>query len=447
MYIIRMLREVTNSNVVGLLLIFFALSMPGAVHRAQADDDLRDPGTQAGQTGSQSTDFDQRTRRAFGPERALLYINSPASEPDNIPAGIPAFTNIVDARTLRVIKRVPVEEKPHHFYKVPHENKAYISHFGGSPHVEVLDLLANEIVKKIAVGNGPRHLSFSEDGKKAWSANLDENTVSLIDVTNDKLVWTAPVGPKPNYVNPAWSYVFTANYGGSTLSVLDARTGAFVAEVAVGAKPFNVAVSCDERLVMSANAGSHDVSFVDVGTLSEVARVSIMGPISQAQYDKTVTQRLNPRVSPDCKYLWVGNHAAGVFAVLDIAAKRLVAEVKAAEKGGGSDIVFFIKSGPAAGLALGTNRYSDFTTLIDPNTFTALKRIPAGKGTHYVSFNEDFTLGYVSSRLAGTFSVYDLAKTAEVARKSGHGQLDQAVHIAFERGVQAHAMSESGDRK
>lgn len=425
----------------------FAAALLTAATATRADDDLLDPGPVSAGASGPTQGFDHRTRRSEGSEHALIYVNTPASEPDNIPSGTAAFTNVIDGRTLRVIKKVAVEEKPHHFYKVPHENKAYISHFGGSKNIEVMDLIANEIVAKIAVEDGPRHLSFSADGKKVWSANLDQNSVSFIDVKNDKVIWTAPAGPKPNYVSPAWSYVFTSNYGGSTLTVLDARTGARVSEIGVGAKPFNVAVSCDERTVMSANAGSNDVSFVDVGTLNEVARVSIMGPISQAQMDSTMTQRLNPRISPDCKYLWVGNQAAGVFAVLSIADRRLVAEVRAAEKGGGSDIVFFIPDGPAKGMAIGSNRYSEFATVINPTTFQAVKRIPAGKGTHYLTFNESFTTAYVSSRLAGSFSVYDLATLKEVARKPGFGQLDQAVYIGFDRKLRASAMSESGDVK
>lgn len=423
-----------------LAVTFFANS-------AVADDgpDL-DPSIQAGM--KQTDSFDNRQRgKPYSFPRALVYVNEQASEPDLIPAGTPAFTNVIDARTLKVIKRVPVEEKPHHFYKVPHKNKAYISHFGGTGVVEVLDLLSNEIVTKIPTSDGPRHLTFSKDGKYAWAANFDHNDVSLIDVEQDKTLWTAPVGRRPNYVEPAWSYVFSANLGESSLTVLNARTGAFVKTIPIGANPFNMSVSCDERTVMSANAGSNDVSFVDVGTLTEVARVSIMGPISTAQYDTNVRQRLNPRLSPDCKYLWVGNQAAGTFAVLDVEQRKLIAEIKSAEKGGGSDIIFFINSGPAKGLALGTNRYSEFTTLIDPTTFKALKRLPAAKGTHYVSLNQDFTEAYVSSRIGGAFSVYDLASMTEVARKTGFPPIDQAIYVSFERGIQASSVSESGAAK
>lgn len=414
---------------------------------ALADDgpDL-DPRNQAGMKQTESFDYRKRGK-PFSFPRALVYVNEQASEPDLIPAGTPAYTNVIDARTLRVIKRVPVEEKPHHFYKVPNQNKAYISHFGGTGVIEVLDLLSNEIVAKIPTSDGPRHLTFSKDGKYAWTANFDHNDVSLIDVENDKTLWTAPVGRRPNYVEPAWSYVFAANLGESSLTVLDARSGALVKTIPIGANPFNMSVSCDERMVMSANAGSNDVSFVDVGTLTEVARVSIMGPISTAQYDTTVRQRLNPRLSPDCKYLWVGNQAAGTFAVLDVAQRKLVAEIKSAEKGGGSDIIFFINKGPAAGLALGTNRYSEFTTVIDPKNFRALKRLPAAKGTHYVSLNQDFTEAYVSSRIGGAFSVYDLTTMREVARKTGFPPIDQAIYVSFQRGVQASSVAESGAAK
>lgn len=98
-------------------------------------------------------------------------------------------------------------------------------------------------------------------------------------------------------------------------------------------------------------------------------------------------------------------------------------------------------------MALGSNRYSDFTTLIDPKNFKALKRLPAAKGTQYVSLNEDFTEAYVSSRIAGAFSVYDLATMREVARKTGFPPIDQAIYVSFERGIQASSVSESNSRK
>lgn len=417
-----------------------------------ADDDVFDMGPGGG-AFTPTRDFDNRSRQDYrrGSDRrgySLIYVNSPASEPDQIPSGTPAFTNIVDPRTLRVIKKIPVQDKPHHFYKVPHQNKAYLSHFGGTSVITVLDLARNRVMKEIPTGDGPRHLTFSEDGKYVWSANLDDNSVSLIDAQTDKMLWTTNVTSKPNYVEPAYGYAFAANLGGSSLSVLDARTGEYITDVPTGKKPFNMSVSCDGRLVMSANAGDNNVSFVDAANLTEVARVSIMGPISIKQYDKNVNQRLNPRVSPDCKYLWVGNQAAGTFAVLDIAQRKLIKEVRAAEKGGGSDIMFFINKGPAAGLAIGTNRYSPFTTVINPRPpFNVIKRIPAGMGTHYVWLNENSTEAFISSRIEGSFSIYDLARLKEVARKGRFGPIDQAAYVSFTIRLVATSSSESGDPK
>lgn len=414
-----------------------------------ADDDMWDTGSQ-GNVTTPSQDFDIRTGKKFNrsSNRALLYVNEEASEPDKIPKGQQGYTNVLNPRTLRLVKRIKIDEKPHHFYKIPHQNKAYVSHFGGTSVITVIDLISNEVITKIPTGDGPRHLTLSKDGKYVWSANLDHDSVSLIDARTDKMLWTSKVTSKPNYAEPAFGYVFAANLGGSSLSVLDARTGAYKTDIPTGSKPFNVAVSCDEKLAMSSNSGSNDVSFIDTATLTEIARVSIMGPISTAQYDTKVNQRLNPRISPDCKYLWVGNHAAGTFAVLDIATRTLVGEVKSAEKGGGSDIMFFIAKGPAAGLAIGTNRYSPFATVINPKPpFNIIKRIPAGRGTHYVWLNEDSTEAYVSSRIHGSVSVYDLASLREVARKGGFKPIDQAAYVSFERKIVASTVDESGDPK
>lgn len=451
-----------NKSSLRLNAVVCAMTLSFSAWEARADDghgsQAEDAGIDTSQLAPAASGFDNRGQAGkFGRFerpgwnrglRSLIYVNAPASEPDLIEPGTPAHSTIIDARTLRIVKRVPLDEKPHHFYKVPHQNKAYISHFGGTSSVAVMDLIANEVVTKIPTGNGPRHMSFSEDGRYAFTANLDDNSVSKIDTKTDKTLWTSKVTAGPNYADPVWNYVFAANLRGASLSVLNATTGAFVRDVPTGAKPFNMSISCDKQQVMSANAGDNTVSFVDVGSLTEVARVSIMGPISTAQFDPKVTQRLNPRISPDCKYLWVGNQAAGTFAILDIALRQMVAEVRSAEKGGGSDIAFFVTKGPAAGLVLGTNRYSEFTTVINQNPpFNVIKRISAGKGTHYVTLNEDATQAYVSSRIAGTFSVYDLANLREVARKSGFLPVDQAVYVSFDNGIRASATAESGERK
>lgn len=436
-----------NAVLCALALSFATLGAQAADGRGAQPEDMDMDMTRLAPAGSS---FDKRSERGGGFQslRSLVYVNEQASEPDVIPTGQAAFTNVVDAKTLRVIKRVPLEEKPHHFNKVPNQNKAYISHFGGTSVVEVLDLMTNEIVAKIPTGDGPRHMTFSADGKVAWTANLEGNSVSLIDTKTDKTLWTTKVTNKPNYVEPAFGYAFAANLGGASLSVLDARTGKYIKDIPTGSKPFNLQVSCDQKMVMTSNAGDNTVSFVDVATLTEVARPSFMGPIAASQYDTTVNQRVNPRISPDCKYLWVGNQAGGTFAIFDIATRTMVGEVKSAEKGGGSDIAFFINQGPAKGVVIGTNRYSAFTTVINPNPpFNVIKRIPAGLGTHFVWLNEDSTQAYVSSRIEGTFSVYDLKSLTEVARKTGFKPIDQAAYISFDRKVVASSVSESGDPK
>ncbi len=242
-----------------------------------------------------------------------IYTNTPASEPDAIPPGTPAFMKVFDATNLSLKAVASLNEKPHHIYKVPFQNKAYIAHFGPTANIQVVDLLTNTIVKDIGTGTGPRHMTFAPDGKSVWTANLDGNSVSHISTVTDTLISTTPTGLKPNYVELAGPYAFVANLGQSSLTVLSQATGAFVADLPVGNYPFNMAVTCDGSTVISANTGTNDVSFVDVATLRETARVSIMGPVSTAQYSATTRQRLNPRILPDCKYLWVGNQAAGVL--------------------------------------------------------------------------------------------------------------------------------------
>ena len=381
------------------------------------------------------------------PSAARIYITTPGSSPNNIPDGTPAFAKVLDGTTYAVKKSVPLEERPHHFYKVPLQNKAYIAHFVGTSVVEVMDLKTNAIVKKIPVTEGPRHINFSDDYSVAYTANFDSNAVSAIDTATDTVLWTSSTGENPNYPTPFGDYVAAANYGGSSLTILDAATGALVTEIPVGDGPFDSKSSCDGGTLISANARSHDVSFINAETLVEEDRVSYMGPEATSTYDPSVTARANLRVAPDCRYLWVGFQEAGTFSVLDIETRELVSEVRTSGSGGGSDIIFFAHQGPAQGLAFATNRYSSHTTVVDPTPpFNVIKQIPAALGTHFVTFNEDWTKGYVSSRIAGEFSVYDMATLTEETRVPGFPLLDTANYVWNSRS-NYYYWTEEGERR
>lgn len=390
----------------------------------------------------------RRAARRGGDLRPRIYTVMPSSEPDSIFG--PSDVKVFDPGSYEVSEQVPVRGlKPHHFYPVPGRNFALLAHFRPTAYVEVFDMAANEIVGTIPTGLGPRHHTFKPNGSLVYTANFDGDSISVINVASRTTIATVPVGRRPNYV----AYVktrngprlFVCNLGENTLTVLDADTLERITTITVGNAPFNMAVTADQRVLMSANAGDNTVSFVDTDTLQVTDTVSIGGDHDPAITD-TLRQRLNPRISPDGKWLWVGNHDASVMSIVNIPERRLERLIPA---GKGADIAFFPAGGPARGYALITNRYDDFVTVArlngdDPPTF--VKNVPHSTiGSHYITFNEDFSKAYVSQRPGRAFSVLDMAtmtneRDSVPVGPGGEGAApnqagpDQAFYVWFENG-------------
>lgn len=360
-----------------------------------------------------------------------LYVITPSSEPASITG--PSTIKIYDPETLTLMKETPAAGfKPHHTYKIPNRNYALIAHFGPTAFVEVLDLVNDEVSTTIPTGVGPRHIGFTPNGGVAYTANFDDSTISRININSLKSTTAPAHGMTPNYVEyvhtPNGPYVFTANLGENTMSVLHPGTLELVKKITIGDGPFNFAHSDACECIMTANARDNTVSWVDLHTLEEVDRRSILTP--STVLNTSQSQRLNPRISPEGKYLWIGNQQGSEFAVFDILTHELVTTIPA---GFGADIAFFPRSGPGAGYAFLTNRYDYFVTVaelngLDPPTFH--QNIPTTlQGSHFFNFDEDFSTAYVSLRPGGGCSVIDMATQTETASLSVGPGPDQCTYL------------------
>jgi len=359
-----------------------------------------------------------RTNDSSQDEMAKVFTSTPSSEPSNITG--PSQLQVYDPATLELVDTADLDFRPHHLYPIPGRNIAIQAHFGPTSNVEILNMVNNKIVGKIGTGLGPRHLSFNSSNTVAYSANFDGNSISVLDLAELRNVATIPVGKKPNYVQYVETTngprLFVENFGENTVTVIDVLTLRTISTVTVGNGPFNASVAENGRTLISANARDNTVTFVDTSTLQVTATVSVGGT-----HDKSVgdMQRLNPRISPEGKWLWVGNQDASVFSIVNIPERRLQTLLPA---GKGADIAFFPADGPAHGLALLTNRYDAFVTVAKlngdepPTPFERVPRIQTSAlGSHFITFDEDYLRGYVSERPGRAFSVLDMKTLTELA--------------------------------
>jgi len=159
---------------------------------------------------------------------------------------------------------------------------AYITNSGDNT-VSVIDTATNKVTAMIPVGDDPRGIAASPDGKKVYV--IDGGGISIIDTVTNTV--TATVDVESSFygivVNPAGTKVYVA--GGNFVSVIDTATNKVTATIPVGNSPSGVAVIPDGSRVYVANLLSDNVSVIDTSTNKVTATMNVgSGPISFGQF-------------------------------------------------------------------------------------------------------------------------------------------------------------------
>jgi YVTN family beta-propeller protein len=117
-------------------------------------------------------------------------------------------------------------------------------------------------------------------GPKAYVGNFADNTVSVIDTADGKVVATIPVaqGPHGMAITPDGRTVYVTDDGSSALSVIDTATDHVVKTIEVGKMPNGVALTRDGKLLLVTVYGEDRIAFLDVATQAVVATVGVPKP-------------------------------------------------------------------------------------------------------------------------------------------------------------------------
>ena len=97
------------------------------------------------------------------------------------------------------------------------------------PFDESTALAPDQVVAKIAVGQGPRRVALGEGA--AWVTNEAAGTVSRIDLDTNRVVATVPVGNSPRPVAVGYGAVWVGNLGDGTVSRIDPSTNSVTATI------------------------------------------------------------------------------------------------------------------------------------------------------------------------------------------------------------------------
>ena len=126
-----------------------------------------------------------------------------------------------------------------------------------------LDLLNNTLINGnfVITSNAtePWGIAYDPSNGYIYVADTGSNTVSVIDGANNTVIATIPVGRGPSGVvyDPSNGYIYVTNYFSDSVSVINGKT--VIATIPVGSRPAGVVYDPSNGYIYVANAVSGTV--------------------------------------------------------------------------------------------------------------------------------------------------------------------------------------------
>jgi PQQ-dependent catabolism-associated beta-propeller protein len=148
-----------------------------------------------------------------------------------------------------------------------------------------IDTATRKIVKSVLVDPRPRFAAFKQDGSELWVSSEVGGTVSIIDPAKYEVKQKIEFkisGMRPEPIQPVGINItrdgktgFVALGPANHVAVVDGTTHQVTKYLLVGQRVWHMALTPDERYLMTTNGTSNDLSIIDVATLKVVNTIQV----------------------------------------------------------------------------------------------------------------------------------------------------------------------------
>jgi len=246
--------------------------------------------------------------------------------------------DVVDAKTLKVFKRIPLSGRPNNVDVSKDGANVYVAIAQAPGAVDVIDTASLSNVKSIPVKGAIHNVYVTPDGKYAVAGSIPTKTINVIDTASNTLAWTLTLsaGIRP--------MAFTRNADGSTKEII---------------------VQLSEF---------HGFAMVDFATRKEVRRVSLPEPAGVEKETQGIqgAPAHGLAITPDGKTLWVTSKYYGYVAAYSLPHCKLL---KVVPVGSHPEWLTIPPGGTTLYVAIAGN---DATVAVDLETMKVVKKIPVG---------------------------------------------------------------------
>lgn len=172
---------------------------------------------QTSAAGSDSYVIDPVTNAVVGVIEDVEIPHGVASAPDGTQVYLSNESlhslDVIDSRTLRVKRRIPLSGRPNNISVSKDGRKVYVAIMEMPGSVDVIDTRALANVRTIPVDGAIHNVYVTPDGKHAVAGSIHTSTINVIDTATDELQWTLKMsaGIRP--------MAFDTNGDGSTKNI------------------------------------------------------------------------------------------------------------------------------------------------------------------------------------------------------------------------------------
>jgi YVTN family beta-propeller protein len=165
-------------------------------------------------------------------------------------------------------------------------------------------------------------VGVTADGRRAWTGDMGDHTVSELDVVAGTYVRSIPVPNQPEAINvtPDGREVWVGSNQTGKVSVIDAATGSLTTAAEGVSWPYRILFTPDTRTVVIPDLRNHEVRFLDRATRKELSRISLPDAGPQGVI-----------MTPDGRYLLESLSARGQVVVIDMRTRSVVGHIPAGQ--------------------------------------------------------------------------------------------------------------------
>ena len=239
---------------------------------------------------------------------------------------------VIDVAAAVVSRTIDLGEvrRPHGSAFLPGDSLLAVTS-EASKTVVLVDFRKGTVAASIPTNHPVSHmLAMTPDGRRMFTSNIGDGTVSELDVPARKFVREFTVAPQVEgiAVTPSGDQVWVGSNQQKTVTVIDARAGTTVATLPGFGLPYRLAVTPDGRTVVISDPPNAVVRIVDAATRRDRAtvRVDSAGVTAAAEFPGSPSPE-GIALSRDGRMAFVTLQGSARLALIDIASATVVGYV------------------------------------------------------------------------------------------------------------------------